>query len=114
MTGQDRLPIRLGTRRSPLARAQSEWVAEQLRQTGQLTVELVEVTTEGDLNRAPLTTLGGTGVFVSALREALASDAVDVAVHSLKDLPTLPAPGIQLAAVPVREDARDALIAGGR
>ena len=114
MTGQDRLPIRLGTRRSPLARAQSEWVAEQLRQTGQLTVELVEVTTEGDLNRAPLTTLGGTGVFVSALRDALVSDAVDVAVHSLKDLPTLPAPGIRLAAVPVREDARDALIAGGR
>jgi hydroxymethylbilane synthase len=105
-------PIRLGTRRSLLAVAQSEWVAEQLRRSG-LDVTLVEVTTEGDVNRAPLTTLGGTGVFVSALRDALVAGDVDVAVHSLKDLPTEPAHGIRLAAVPPREDPRDALVANG-
>ena len=113
MTTQARQPIRLGTRRSALAKAQSEWVAERLRRAGGLAVELVEVTTEGDVNRAPLTTLGGTGVFVSALRDALLAGTIDVAVHSLKDLPTQPATGLRLAAVPVREDARDALVARG-
>jgi len=73
------------------------------------------VTTEGDVNRAPLAQLGGTGVFVGALREALLRDDVDVAVHSLKDLPTAPAEDVALAAVPLREDPRDVVVAlGGR
>ena len=74
-------------------------------------VEIVGVTTLGDVSRAQLTQIGGTGVFVSALREALLGGEVDLAVHSLKDLPTGPAPGIVLAAVPLRDDPRDALIA---
>jgi hydroxymethylbilane synthase len=69
------------------------------------------VTTLGDVSRAQLTQIGGTGVFVSALREALLSGEVDLAVHSLKDLPSGPAAGIRLAAVPSRDDPRDALVA---
>ena len=74
-------------------------------------VEIVGVTTLGDVSRAQLTQIGGTGVFVSALREALLGSQVDLAVHSLKDLPTGPAAGVTLAAVPPRDDPRDALIA---
>ena len=103
--------LRLGTRRSTLATTQSSWVADRLRALGH-EVELVEVTTEGDRDRTtPLAQLGGTGVFVSALRTALADGRVDLAVHSLKDLPTAPDPATSVAAVPVREDPRDALIA---
>lgn len=104
--------LRLGTRRSALATTQSSWVADLLRGNGS-EVELVEVTTHGDVNRAPLAQIGGTGVFVSALRDALLAGEVDLAVHSLKDLPTAPADGLALAAVPEREDARDALVAAG-
>lgn len=103
--------LRLGTRRSTLATTQSRWVAEELRAATGRDVELVEVVTEGDRNRAPITTLGGTGIFVSALRQALQAGEVDFAVHSLKDLPTVPEDGIALAAVPGREDPRDVLIA---
>jgi hydroxymethylbilane synthase len=103
--------IRLGTRASALARTQSEQVARQLRTALGEAVELVDVSTEGDVSRAPLATIGGTGVFVGALREALLRGDVDVAVHSLKDLPTAPPEHIALAAVPVREDARDAVVA---
>ncbi len=102
--------LRLGTRRSVLARTQSTHVAERLRRLGHR-VELVEITTEGDLSDAPLTQIGGTGVFVSALRAALHSGRVDLAVHSLKDLPTAPDPALVVAAVPPREDSRDALVA---
>ena len=103
--------LRLGTRRSPLATTQSTWVADRLRARGHV-VELVEVSTEGDLDRTtPLAELGGTGVFVSALRSALVEGRVDLAVHSLKDLPTAAHPATRLAAIPVREDARDALVA---
>ncbi|MBR7743304.1 hydroxymethylbilane synthase [Phycicoccus sp. BSK3Z-2] len=103
--------LRLGTRRSALATTQSTWVADRLRAHGH-DVELVEVRTEGDRDRTtPLAQLGGTGVFVSALREALAEGRVDLAVHSLKDLPTAPDPRVALAAVPAREDVRDALVA---
>jgi len=105
------MTLRVGTRRSLLARTQSGHVADLIAQHLGLDVELVEVTTEGDVNTAPLATLGGTGVFVSALREALLRGDVDVAVHSLKDLPTSPAEGITLAAVPPREDPRDVLVA---
>jgi hydroxymethylbilane synthase len=103
--------IRLGTRRSPLARTQSELVAEALRGSLGRDVELVEVVTEGDVSREPLAAIGGTGVFVSALREALLRGDVDLAVHSLKDLPTTPDPHVALAAVPQREDPRDAVVA---
>jgi hydroxymethylbilane synthase len=103
--------LRIGTRRSLLARTQSGQVADLVRARIGADVELVEVTTEGDVSRAPLATLGGTGVFVSALREALLAGEVDIAVHSLKDLPTGPAEGIALAAVPQREDPRDVLVA---
>ncbi|HET8867609.1 MAG TPA: hydroxymethylbilane synthase, partial [Agrococcus sp.] len=74
-------------------------------------VELVPITTKGDTDRSSLHQIGGTGVFVSALRDALLEGRVDVAVHSMKDLPTTPADGIELAAVAKREDARDALCA---
>ncbi|WP_239456371.1 hydroxymethylbilane synthase [Nocardioides solisilvae] len=103
-------PLRLGTRASALATTQSGHVAEMVRRLGR-EVELVEVTTHGDVSRAPLAQMGGTGVFVSALRDALLADEVDFAVHSLKDLPTTPHPGITLAAVPPREDPRDVLVA---
>lgn len=103
--------LRLGTRRSALARAQSEQVADALRTASGREVELVQVVTHGDVSTAPLSQIGGTGVFVSALREALLGGRVDLAVHSLKDLPTAPSPGLTLAAVPGREDPRDALVA---
>jgi hydroxymethylbilane synthase len=104
-------PIRLGTRASLLAMTQSRWVAERLSVALGREVELVEVTTTGDRSDTPLAQLGGTGVFVSALREALLEGRIDVAVHSLKDLPTAPADGLALAAVPLREDPRDVVVA---
>ncbi|WP_068403084.1 hydroxymethylbilane synthase, partial [Kribbia dieselivorans] len=102
--------LRLGTRRSLLATTQSQWVADLLRAQGH-TVELVEIVTEGDTNRAALRDLGGTGVFASALREALRSGDVDFAVHSYKDLPTADEPGLVIGAVPRREDPRDVVVA---
>ena len=104
-------PLRLATRRSALARTQSQLVADALTARCGRRVELVEVTTYGDTSRAALACIGGTGVFVSALRAALLAGTADFAVHSLKDLPTTPPEGLVLAAVPVREDARDALVA---
>lgn len=102
--------LRLGSRRSPMAVAQSRLVAERItRQTG-CQVEIVGVTTLGDVSRAQLTQIGGTGVFVSALREALLAGDVDLAVHSLKDLPAVQPDDVRLAAVPPRDDPRDALI----
>ena len=103
--------LRLGSRRSPMAIAQSRQVADMITGRTGRQVEIVGITTLGDVSRAQLTQIGGTGVFVSALREALLGGEVDLAVHSLKDLPTGPAAGIVLAAVPPRDDPRDALIA---
>jgi hydroxymethylbilane synthase len=103
--------LRLGTRRSALATTQSMIVADLLRSRLDRDVELVEITTEGDTSAAPLAQLGGTGVFVSALRDALLDGRVELAVHSLKDLPTAPCDGITLAAVPLREDPRDVVVA---
>jgi hydroxymethylbilane synthase len=100
---------RIGTRPSALAVAQTGIVAERLRAAGHR-VELVEIRTSGDLSTAPVAQLG-VGVFVSALREALVRGEVDLAVHSYKDLPTAPDPRLHLAAVPPREDPRDALVA---
>jgi hydroxymethylbilane synthase len=111
MTSLPAPAIRIGTRGSALARAQSTLVGEALsRATGRETA-LVLIRTEGDVNTAPLAQLGGTGVFVSALREALLRGEIDLAVHSLKDLPTGAADGIALAAVPPREDPRDVVVA---
>lgn len=101
--------LRIGTRGSALAMAQSSTVAEALEKAGYAT-ELVTVSTPGDRSMAPISEIG-VGVFTSALREALAAGEVDVAVHSYKDLPTAPDPRLSLAAVPVREDPRDALVA---
>lgn len=103
--------LRLGTRGSVLALAQSGLVADAITAATGREVELVTITTQGDLSTAPLESIGGTGVFVSALRDALLDKDVDVAVHSLKDLPTAPADGLRVAAVPGREDPRDALCA---
>ncbi|NLU70241.1 hydroxymethylbilane synthase [Streptomyces sp. HNM0574] len=103
--------LRLGTRRSKLAMAQSGIVAEQVRQVTGREVELVEITTYGDTSREHLAQIGGTGVFVSALRDALLDGEIDFAVHSLKDLPTSQPEELALAAVPQRVDPRDALIA---
>jgi len=105
--------LRLGTRRSALALAQSGRVAEALRAHGH-EVALVEVVTEGDRSAEALTQLGGTGVFVTELRRRLTEGAIDVAVHSLKDLPTAAADGLVVAAVPQREDPRDALVSRDR
>ena len=103
--------LRLGSRKSPMAIAQSELVARLITERTGRQVEIVGVTTLGDVSRAQLTQIGGTGVFVGALREALLGGEVDLAVHSLKDLPAGAAPGITLAAVPPRDDPRDALAA---
>src|SRR5439155_15309511 len=103
--------LRLGTRKSPMAMTQSETVAGRIRERAGVPVELVGLTSFGDVSQAQLTQIGGTGVFVSALRNCLLAGDVDVAVHSLKDLPTAAVPGIALAAVPPRGDPRDALVA---
>ena len=103
--------IRVGTRASLLARTQAGQVAEALTRGIGAEVELVDITTSGDVSSAPLAVIGGTGVFVSALRDALLAGQVDIAVHSLKDLPTQPPAGIALAATPTREDPRDVVVA---
>ncbi len=102
--------MRLGTRGSALALAQSGMVARAIEERTGEPVELVRITTSGDTSSAPVAQLG-IGAFVSALREALLAKEIDVAVHSYKDLPTAPADGLAIAAVPPREDPRDALVA---
>jgi hydroxymethylbilane synthase len=103
-------PLRLGSRRSPMAISQSGDVARLVTERTGRQVEIVGVTTLGDVSRELLTQIGGTGVFVSALRESVLRGEVDFAVHSLKDLPTGTAPPITLAAIPARDDPRDALV----
>ncbi len=102
--------LRLGTRASALALTQANLVADQVRQATGRVVELVEIVTSGDRSSAPVSRLG-VGVFVSALRDALAAKEIDFAVHSYKDLPSAPAEELVIAAVPEREDPRDALVA---
>jgi hydroxymethylbilane synthase len=103
--------VRVATRASELARTQSGLVADALRAQLDRDVVLVEVTSHGDLDqRTPLAEFGGVGVFVTAVRDAVLRGEADVAVHSLKDLPTAPAPGLRVAAIPVRADARDILV----
>ncbi len=105
--------LHLGTRASALAMAQSRAVAADITGRTGIEVELVTVTTGGDVSSASLASIGGTGVFAGALRDALLAGECDVVVHSLKDLPTAPHPGLTIAAVPKREDPRDALCARG-
>ncbi|MDN5790666.1 MAG: hydroxymethylbilane synthase [Micrococcales bacterium] len=102
--------VRLGTRRSALAMSQSSWVADRVRALGH-DVELVEITTEGDVSGELLTAIGGTGVFAAAIRHAVRERRIDCAVHSLKDLPTAPEEDLLIAAIPTREDSRDVLVA---
>ncbi len=104
-------PLRLGTRKSPMALAQSQQVARLITERTGREVELTGITTFGDVSRAQLAQIGGTGVFVSGLRASLLAGDIDIAVHSLKDLPTAQPDGIVLAAVPGRDDPRDALAA---
>ena len=106
------MSIRVGTRASKLATTQSAGVVRRLRDITGLAVELVEIRTEGDVRTGSLASLGGTGVFVVALREALLAGRCDVAVHSLKDLPTAPVDGLWFV-TPERENPRDALCAAG-
>ena len=108
MTGE---VLRVGTRGSALALAQSGAIAAAIADKAGASSELVRVKTEGDINTGPLAAIGGTGIFVSAVRTALADGRVDVIVHSFKDLPTAPAPGLTLAAVPTRVNPFDALCA---
>lgn len=107
---QKRTPVRLGTRASRLATTQSTMVARALDGHG-LDVELVHVTTHGDVISTPLSQMGGTGVFASAIRADLLAGRCDIAVHSFKDLPTAQPLGLVVAAVPQREDPHDALVA---
>ncbi len=111
MTAPSRLL--LGTRKSPMAMVQSRMVADLITERTGCQVELTGVTTFGDVSRAQLAQIGGTGVFVSGLRARLLDGDIDIAVHSLKDLPTTPADGIELAAILPRDDPRDALVARG-
>ena len=103
--------LRVGTRASLLARAQTRLVMDQLTElVPELSWSEHLVTTAGDLTSAPLSTLTTPGIFVSALRDELLRGTVDLIVHSMKDLPAKPHPDITLAAVPVREDPRDVLV----
>lgn len=104
------MTVRLGTRGSALALAQAGRIRDAIVALGQ-PCELVVVTTAGDVSKASLAQIGGTGVFAGALRRALADGEIDVVVHSLKDLPVAAAPGLVVAGVPEREDARDVLCA---
>lgn len=103
--------LRMGTRASRLALAQSGAFAARLTEVTGVDVEVVPVSTEGDRTRTPLVEAGGAGVFVAELREVLAAGEVDFAVHSLKDIPTYPDERLALAAIPEREDVRDVVVA---
>jgi hydroxymethylbilane synthase len=110
MSSARRRHLRLGTRGSPLALAQAGWVARQLAERCGRPAILVTMATPGDESTDSVERLGTTGVFTTTLREALLRGTVDLIVHSGKDLPTGAVPGLQVAAFPVREDPRDALI----
>jgi hydroxymethylbilane synthase len=102
--------LRIGTRKSPLARWQAQWVAAELEKLGN-SIEMVWIVTQGDVTAQPLGTVGGQGLFTKEIQRALLDGEIDLAVHSLKDLPTQPIDGLALAAVPQREVVGDCLIA---
>src|SRR6478735_4293426 len=102
--------LRLGTRGSKLARWQAEWVAGELQLLGH-PVELVEIATRGDMEQVvAVEEIGTRGVFTKEIQRALLAGDVDLAVHSLKDLPTEPVDGLILAAIPPRESSADVLV----
>ena len=101
--------MRLGTRGSALALWQAEWIASQLHARG-ISVELIRIQTSGDVSAQPLQAGGGQGLFTKEIQRALLDDRIDLAVHSLKDLPTEPVPGLALVAVPPRESCGDVLV----
>ncbi|UUO05824.1 hydroxymethylbilane synthase [Blastopirellula sp. J2-11] len=101
--------IRIGTRGSQLAQWQANWVADQLRAVG-TDVEIIHIATQGDVTQGPLDSIGGRGVFTTEIQAALLDNRIDVAVHSLKDLPTEVVEGLRLAAVPTRGADGDVLI----
>lgn len=104
-------PLRLGTRNSALARWQANWVRDQLLSVG-VPVELVPISTRGDRwNETPIRNVGSVGVFTKELQRALLDERIDLAVHSLKDLPTDPVEDLVLAAVPTRSSPHDVLVA---
>ncbi len=109
-----RKDIVIGSRSSRLAVLQAKEIIGQLRNAmPELELSLVKIKTQGDKDRkSPLIQIGGRGVFVKELEDALLGGEIDIAVHSLKDMPSQLAPGLQLAAVPVRSDPRDALVSG--
>ena len=103
--------LQLGTRGSKLARWQADWVAGELRRLGH-TVKLVEIATRGDIDQVvAVEEIGTRGVFTKEIQRALLAGNVDLAVHSLKDLPTESVEGLILAAVPARESSADVLVA---
>ncbi|MFQ4149143.1 hydroxymethylbilane synthase [Arthrobacter sp. LAPM80] len=101
--------VKIGTRGSKLALSQTQQITDQLSAVGGFDAHINVIKTDGDILTGPLSQMGGTGVFAAELRAAVLDSRVDVAVHSLKDLPTAAVPGLALAAVPARADARDAL-----
>lgn len=105
--------IRLGTRGSRLAVAQSQLVADALEEATGRSVELVQVVTHGDVSKASLAQIGGVGVFATALRQGLAAGDYDVVVHSCKDLPTAQEQHLDIAAMPERADSRDVIVTRG-
>lgn len=105
------MKIRIATRKSPLALAQTRWVAAELWRTASVEVEEVHIVTEGDrVLDKPLAKVGGKGLFVSEVEAALADGRADIAVHSMKDVPAALLEGMMLACIPPREDPRDALV----
>lgn len=104
------MAYRIGTRGSALATTQTQWVADAMS-TDEATFEQVIIKTQGDITTGSLANLGGTGVFATALRQAVIDGEVDIAVHSLKDLPAKQPPELRIAAIPQRADVRDALCA---
>lgn len=103
------MTIRIATRKSQLATTQSQWVADQIEARTDRLVTLVGIDTDADQSTAAIESLGSTGVFVAAVRQAVVDGRADLAVHSMKDLPTALEPDLRLAAAPKREDARDVL-----
>lgn len=107
--------LRLGTRESQLALVQAAWIRDELRRRDPaLEVEIVGITTAGDRRaEGRLASVGGKGLFLKEIEEALVAGTIDFAVHSMKDVPAEVPPGLVLAGVPRREDPRDALVEGG-
>ena len=100
--------IRLGTRASKLAMWQSSWVKSELEKLG-CAVELIQIKTQGDVQTGSLAQIGGQGLFTKQIQIALLEDKIDLAVHSLKDLPTEDIEGLKISAIPQRETTSDAL-----